>query len=97
MNNDLKVWKINDYDWYAAISFDEAVEYAIANGADKESIFTYGPALGGPLPMSEEELRQMTIGDADDGPNGPHITGWELLQQIAATDQAAAFFASTEW
>jgi hypothetical protein len=96
MMNSLQVWKVTDCDWYAAASFDEAVKCAIGDGISREYIFKYDGPLQ-PLSLTEEELRGMPIYDADDGPGGENINGWDYLQQLQATGRDAIFFASTEW
>jgi len=88
----LRVWKVTYCDWYAAISFREAVECAIADGMGKEHVFEDESSA-----LTEEELRGMTICDLDDGPHGDNINGWDYLERLQATGRAAIFFASTEW
>jgi hypothetical protein len=92
----MKVWKVTDCDWYAAESYEEAAQCAMSDGMDEDYIFKYGDTLK-PLPLTEEELRQMKIRDPDDGPSAQTISGWEYLQQLGKTGRKAMFFASTEY
>ena len=94
-DNELQVWKVTERDWYAAATFAEAARCALADGSDEDEIFKFdGPNQ--PLPLTEEELKAMSIGNPDEPDRNP-ISGWNLLQWLRQTGPKAIFFASTEW
>jgi hypothetical protein len=94
----MQVWKVNDCDYYAADSFEDAIKCAKEEAFAPENVhFSIGTALK-PLPLSEDELRQMQVADADDGVDGPTISGFDHLQRIIASGRTEpVWFACMDW
>lgn len=99
MSNDWKVYAMNDCDWYAARTPEEALEAMRGNMGYESLEHLRADAMCDAEP---EELSTAALNDLrfhlDDSRTGPTISFREQLERmIADGDPLPGFFASTEF
>jgi len=89
----IKIYRLNDYEWYAGETLEECVKFAIdMTGLDEEDV------LDGPLeiiePLTQEQMVKTIFVDED----GTKISFTERLQNLIDNgEEFPQFFATTEW
>jgi hypothetical protein len=93
----IKVFKLNDYEWWAAASLAEAI-------ADWKQWTGFGDEeaaenLDDPRELSDEEMDRLQFAhtEEDDTPYRKQSFRAELAEQIAAGETFPGFFATTEY
>lgn len=85
----MKVFKLNDCDWYLANSLEEAIEVAM-----KDTGLPRDEVVDDPYELDEEQMNTVMF-DNQDGSKWPFAV--ELQNMIEAGIARPGMFASTEW
>jgi hypothetical protein len=101
---DIKIFAMNDCDWYAAATPEEAKRYMAENLSYEsvEAMYADGVIEGEPCELSDADLDRLKFKDLgeDDSydPDGEEQTfRARLAEMVAAGDEFPCFFASTEY
>lgn len=93
----MKIFKMNDYDWVAATTAEEATKYY-------ESIVNADPEEEPPVALTVDQLkahRFLKDTPTDDNEEELAASTWtfadELAERLANNEKFPCFFASTEW
>jgi hypothetical protein len=96
----MKIYRLNDLEWWMANSLEEAIQTAIKEtGAAREDIFTED---GSPEPLTDEQLDRLQFVDTnpESGDPSAELGKRSFREQLARELAAGAgpgIFASSEW
>ena len=95
MSQQIRVFRINDYDWYAGRDLDEVKAFVLEQSGMRED-----EAFDNPCELSDEAMSKLRFRPTDESdlPADSTITFAERLgEMIKDGCEFPAFFASTEW
>jgi len=95
MANEIKVFRMNDCDWYAGRNLEEVKTFMLA-----QTGMPGDEAFDDPQELPDQAMNKLCFRhtDEDDLPEGQTISFAErLAEMIAEGQEFPAFFASTEW
>ena len=89
----MKVFRINDYEWYAAETLDEAIAEAV-----RMSGLPADEAADDPVEITEKEMDQLTFFDDMSDPESSQTRSFreQLQKMIDDGTKFPAYFAGTE-
>jgi hypothetical protein len=90
----VRVWKLDDYDWWAGYSLESVIAAARAECGQE----CYEDAETDAMEMDDADMQRYTFNDPDSEPGKQKLTfAAELQRRIDAGEQFPQFFASTEY